>query len=759
MNGAALVLPEGEKVMAVDRLASLIKRQQITVFFVTTALFNTLVDFQLDCFRDIRNVLFGGERISVEHSRKALEYMGKGRIIHVYGPTETTVYATYYFIDTIADNAVTIPIGKPISNTGVYLLDKNLKPVPIGVSGEVYISGKGTARGYLNRPELTAEKFLSASYRSYRTYISKKIYKTGDLARWLPDGNIEFIGRIDHQVKLRGFRIELGEIESRLVNHDGIKEAVVLLKEDKQGSRGYLCAYYVSSSGVSLAVSELREYLSKGLPHYMIPSYFVQIDEIPLTSNGKVDRRKLPEPVVASADRYEAPGNEIEEKLVEIWAEVLNIDGTSIGVNDNFFELGGHSLKATVVMSMIRRVFNVPLALSELFKGPFIRQLSRTIAEAVTEQYISVEAVEKKDYYVLSSAQKRLYILQQTDEADMTYNMPLVRVLEGKLDKERLATAFRRLIARHESFRTSFGMVHGEPVQKIHREVSFEIEWGEKSSFLKDLIRPFALSQAPLLRVGLVKLESEKHLLIIDMHHIISDGTSMKIFINDFTALYAHPGKELPPLRLQYKDFSRWQNSKKGKEILKAQEKYWLAQFMDEVPELELNYDYLIPVKRDPGGNRYDFELTPEKTELIKQLAQEEGVTLFMFLLAIYVVLLHKLSWSEDIVVGTPVMAREHAELHSIIGMFVNTLAIRNCPSGDKPFKDFLKEVKQRTLQAFENQAYPFDELVEKIRVKVNEQVELVNTMFALQNIELPQADIPGLVLKPYDYKHPVARF
>jgi len=829
LNGAALVVPEGEKVMAVDRLGALIKREQITVFFVTTALFNTLVDLRLDCFQYIRNVLFGGERISVEHSRKALEYMGKGRLIHVYGPTETTVYATYFFIDTIADNAVTIPIGKPLANTEIYLLDKNLKPVPIGVSGEVYISGKGTARGYLNRPELTAEKFdhdlwdcLDYQDKKVSGKKSYPIYRTGDLGRWLSDGNIEFLGRIDHQVKLRGFRIELGEIESQLIKHNEIKEAVVLLKEDKQGTQGYLCAYYVPGSVVSLSVSELREYLSKSLPHYMIPSYFVQIDKIPLTANGKVHRERLPEPAVTQGDRYEAPGNEIEEKLVKIWATILNLDSRFIGVNDNFFELGGHSLKATAAMSRIQNVFGVRLTLSDLFARPFIRQLARCIEKAGAYRYISIEPVEKKNYYPLSSTQKRLYIMQQADEEDMTYNMPLLRILAGNPDKERLEKTFHRLILRHESFRTSFGMIEGQVVQQIHDDVEFEMEYYQAeveeeqswlfegtrglaplstefaerkaqsavrkekrhapcavrcASTIKNFIRPFDLSQAPLLRVGLIELphtpaalrsypsqegKEPGYILMIDMHHIISDGASMKVLIDDFIALYANAGETLSPLpplpslRLQYKDFSGWQNRIERREIIKTQEEYWLAQFRDPIPILNLMYDYPSPVKRDSRGNRFDFRLTREETDILKHLAREEEVTHFMLLLAIYLVLLHKLSWNEDIVVGTPVIGRDHAGLLPIIGMFVNTLALRNYPSGNKTFRGFLKEIRQRTLQAFDNQAYPFELLVEKTAARGN---LLFDTMFAFQDLDIPEVEIPGLTVKPFDYKHPAARF
>jgi acyl-coenzyme A synthetase/AMP-(fatty) acid ligase/acyl carrier protein len=387
LNSAALVMIEREDVLSVERLSEVIKREGITVFFVTTALFNTLVDLDLGCFAGIRKVLFGGERVSVEHSGKILEYLGKNKVIHVYGPTETTVYATYYFINSIDKTAGTIPIGKPLSNTTADILDRYLTPVPIGVSGELYIGGTGTARGYLNSPELTSEKFLFAPYKSYRTYFSKKLYKTGDLARWLPDGNIEFIGRIDHQVKIRGFRIELGEIESRLLAHDEIKEVVVFSKEDNRGTPRYLCAYLVSDK--ELSTTGLREYLSKSLPGYMIPAYFVRVEKIPLTSNGKVDRKALPEPGSGrrSGVDYAPPCNEIEKRLVDIWSEMLRVSSpVNISIDDNFFELGGQSLLAMQMASRLKDDFHVTIPLVAFFQEGTIRRIAQLIEQLQAEK-------------------------------------------------------------------------------------------------------------------------------------------------------------------------------------------------------------------------------------------------------------------------------------------------------------------------------------------------------------------------------------
>jgi len=751
LNGAVLVMMEEQKVPAVDRVSGLLKGGAISVFFVTTALFNTLVDLDISCFTGVRKVLFGGERVSVEHSGKALGYLGEGRVIHVYGPTETTVYATYYPLDAIDETAGTIPIGRPIANTCTYILDRNVRPVPLGVSGEIYIGGKGTARGYLNRPELTAEKFPSVSS------VAKKLYKTGDLARQLPDGNIEFLGRIDHQVKIRGFRIELGEIEHYLLGHDDINEAVVIVTAHEQTDK-YLCAYVVSDS--ELSISRLRDYLKNGLPGYMVPTYVIQLERIPLTANGKVDLKALPEPGAAIREPHEAPSDETEKTLAGIWAETLGIPVEKIGVNDDFFHIGGHSLKAAVVLAMIRKAFNVKMTLSQLFTHTTLRRLSEYIKKSAPAKHISLEAAEKKDYYPLAPAQKRLYILQQMEKDDMTYNMPVVVFLEGEPQSERLQKTFHRLTRRHESLRTSFQMVAGEPVQRIHEKVECEIQYFLATEDTEDteFVRPFDLSEAPQFRVGLVKQEEKKYILMVDMHHIVSDGTSMGILIRELMGLYG--GEELPALRLQYKDFSLWQVSGEGKKALEQQEQYWLKQFQGELPLVELPCDYPRPLKQNFAGSTLFFEMDSEKNRALKELAKEEEITLFMLLTALYSVLLWKLSGSEDIVVGTAAAGREDTETRHIMGMFVNTLAIRSHPSGDKTFSHFLTEIKEKTLEAFENQAYPFEDLIEKIAAdRDTSRNPIFDTLFTLQNLDIPALEIPGLKLKPFDYDHPFSKF
>ncbi|MDQ1349859.1 MAG: Amino acid adenylation protein, partial [Acidobacteriota bacterium] len=715
LNGAALVLADRETVAAVNQLVALIKRQQVTVFFVTTALFNTLVDLELTCLKNIRKVLFGGERVSVGHSRKALAALGKEKIIHVYGPTETTVYAAYYFIDHIAEQAVTIPIGKPIANTTIFILDKYLNVVPPGVIGEIYIGGEGVARGYLNNPELTSDRF-NRSYGSYKTYIN---YKTGDLARRLPDGNIEFSGRIDQQLKIRGFRIELGEIENVLIKHKDIKEAVVTPREDKTGDK-YLCAYFVPQHANIPKKSELTSYLSGFLPGYMIPLHFVAVDKIPLNANGKVDYKALPLPgFPEAAANYTAPRNEMEKKLVELWSLVLGVEKDKISIDNNFFRLGGQSLKLILLAARVHKEFDVMIPISKFFEVSTVKDMAQYVKSAAQDKYSAIEPVEKRDYYPMTPAQIRMYIMQAANPVSINYNMPLFTRLEGPMGKTKLEAVFRQLIRRHESLRTSFHLVKNEPAQRVHGDVEFTVEYYDLAApmlgdpIIKSFVRSFDLSCAPLLRVGLIKTGENEHIFMVDMHHIISDGISLNVLIKEFLKLCR--GDILPELRLQYKDFSQWQNNRVVSGRIKKQEEYWLNVFRGPLPVLEISTDYPRSTDRDFKGCQMDFDIDGADGEQLRNLAVKEGVTLFMVMLTICNVLLFKLSGQKDIIVGTSVAGRSHADLDNIIGVFINTLALRNYPQGNKRFSDFLREIKQRTLEAFDNQDYQFEDLVGQV--------------------------------------------
>ena len=534
LSGSRIIILDSKSIKNPLDIKKCIISKCITNLSGVLTLYRALLTYS-ECseLQSLKTVTLGGEKITESILIESKKSNPECEIINEYGPTENTIVSTI-MRDVRIDKQITI--GKPISNTRIYIVDKNNKLQAVGVPGELCISGNGLARGYLNRPELTKEKFVQNPYEP-----GERMYKTGDLARWLPDGNIEFIGRIDHQVKIRGFRIELGEIESQLLKHEEIKEAVVIDREDKEGNK-YLCAYIVSNK--EMTVIELREHLSKELPDYMVPAYFMQLEKIPLTSNGKIDRKALPEPDgdINTGVEYVAPRNEIEEKIVKVWSEVLGVE--KIGIDDNFFALGGHSLKAIQVVSMIHKDLNAELSISELFNKPTIRQVGEYIKNSKVSIYTSIEPVEEKEAYEVSSAQKRLYALNQFAKEEINYNIPSVMVVEGKLDKERVEEAFKKLVERHESFRTSFEMIDENIVQRIHKETVLDIEYCEiedKKEIIdqeiQSFIRPFDLSKAPLLRVKLEKVSDEKHLLMFDMHHIISDGTSMSIIMREFSKL------------------------------------------------------------------------------------------------------------------------------------------------------------------------------------------------------------------------------
>jgi tyrocidine synthetase-3 len=769
-SGAVLVLVDKNTLLDKNKFEAFIASRSITHLHTVPSFLNQV---KLNATYALKRVISGGDVCPLDLAKRLIKYTN---FYNEYGPTETTITSIELKVADKVVNGISpgLPIGTPISNTSIYLLDKWMKPVPPGTAGELYIGGEGVSRGYLNRPELTAEKFILDPFSSptanegfpARNY---RLYRTGDLARWLPDGNIDFIGRIDHQIKIRGFRIETGEIENQLLEHKEIKEAVVMVREDSGGDR-CLTAYYVSD--IELPGPILREYLLKILPDYMIPTYFMQLDQLPLIpTTGKVDRRTLPTPEGKAYGEYIAPGNETEKALSDIWSAVLGREKELIGIEDNFSQLGGHSLKATALATMIHKIFNIKISLVELFKRPTIREQSEYIKRTVEDRYISIEKAEKREYYKTSSAQKRLYFLQQMDELGTAYNMSSAWVLEGKIDKNRLEKALRKLIQRHQSLRTFFEIINGEPVQLIGKEVDFEIEHyctesgGEfiypstgTEQIIRRFIRPFDLSRSPLLRVGLIKKEFLKYIIMVDMHHIISDGMSVGIFVKEFSVVCA--GIELPVLEFQYKDFSQWEYCLKTKKMLKKQEEFWLKEFPGEIPLLDLPADFARPTALDVEGGTLDFIIGKNETEKLRALALKEDSTLYMVLLSLFNILLSKLSGREDIVVGSPIAGRRHIELEKIIGMFVNTLVLRNYPSGDKTFNVFLREVKERTLAVFANQEYPFENLVEKVAVSRDiGRNPLFDVMFILQNIDTPEIKIPGLELTPYEFDNRISRF
>jgi len=741
MGGGRLVILErgGEK--DPQAILASIERNSVTHVNFVPSMFNAFIDHvkgeNRNRLSSLKYIFLAGEVLLPAWVEKFRNLGTTIFLENIYGPTESTIYASRYSLAEW-EGPGPIPIGKPLQNLKLYILDTKDCIQPINLVGELCISGIGLARGYLNRPDLTAEKFIDFHHSSFIIHHSK-LYCTGDLARWLPDGNIEFRGRMDQQVKIRGFRIEPGEIEGRLSNHQSIKEAVVVAREGESGDK-YLCAYIVL--GTELGVSELREYLAKDLPDYMIPSYFVYLERIPLTPNGKLDRKALPDPKVETGREYAAPRDKVEEKLIEIWADMLGIDESDIGIDTNFFYLGGHSLKATILAARIHKEFNVKVPLGEIFKTPTIRGLSEFIKRSVEEKYKAIEPAEEKEYYPLSPVQKRMYVLQQMQLESKSYNIPMVMTLEGDINYENLQDTFRQLIKRHESLRTSFAMMKGETVQIIHKEVGFMMDYCESDEenvrkIAANFLRPFDLSSAPLLRAGLIKINRDKHVLMVDIHHIISDGVSQRIMIKEFTTIYR--GEKLPPLRIQYKDFSQWQNRLLESGSMNKQKEYWLSKFKaGAVPVLNMPLDYpRPPVRNVDAGDYLIFSLDEGLSKKIVRIMGKMQVTLSMMLLAVYNILLYLYSRQEDIVIGIIITGRTHADLENVIGMFVNTIPLRSYPEKNKKFGEFLTEVKQNSLSTFENQDFPLDELVIELGLQGETgRSALFDVAFILDNIE-----------------------
>ena len=753
-GNAVVIYSDDEKELLIDKI---IEENKVDIIKLTPS-YLKLIRHRDHGQSRIKTFILGGEELETALAGDIFNgYKGDVEIYNEYGPTETVIGSMIYPFDPRIDKRKTVPIGIPINNTGIYLLTGNLDPVPTGITGELYISGVGVARGYLNQPGLTAEKFVDNPFA-----LGQPMYRTGDIARRLPDRNIEFLGRKDFQVKIRGYRVELGEIENHLLNFDKIESVVVTARQEEDTSP-QLCACIVSQAAYTS--SELREYLLKKLPAYMIPTYFAQVEEMPLTPNGKVNR-KLLEAVDVKIDtgiEYTAPRDKTEKKLAGIWSEVLGLKKEMIDIDANFFDLGGHSLKAIILVSRIHKEMDIKVPLVEMFEAPFIRELAQYLKKARQEKYTSIQPAEEKDYYPLSSAQKRLYFLYRMDTGSISYNTPIVVRFEGGLQKEAVEKSFNLLIQRHETLRTSFQPHEDEIVQRVHGDIAFNTAYYQAAadrvkSIIDRFIRPFDLGQAPLLKVGLIEIGTQDHIMMIDMHHIITDGMSASVFLNDLMTISR--GKTLSPLKIQYKDYAQWQTGEKRKNEIKSQEDYWLGEFAGEIPVFELPYDFPRPVVQSFEGSAVSFTIGADETSALKELVSEKEVTLFMVLLALFNILLAKLSNQEDIIIGTAIEGRRSVDLAQIMGMFVNSLALRNQPAGSKSFNAFLREVRARTLAAYDNQDYQFEDLVEKVSVtRDTGRNPLFDVMFSMMNIEIPEVRIPGLKLTGYEFEYNISKF
>ncbi len=696
-----------------------------------------------DCLGCMKYIMLGGERVDsavVEQIRS----ISNADIADVYGPSETTVWSSVWQIP--SDYSGEISVGQPISNTQIYIL-RGTALCGIGMPGELCIAGDGVARGYVNRPELTSEKFIANPFGEGR------LYRTGDLARLLPDGNIDYLGRIDEQVKIRGFRIELGEIESKLRELEYVRDCAVIARDDSSGDKA-IYAYIVSDTNA--AMSDVREALKKSLPEYMLPSYMMQIDTIPVTSNGKLDKRALPDIESRSVGEYAAPSTETERIICGIFAEILGCE--RVGANDSFFELGGHSLRATRLVNRIEAETGHRIALREVFANTTPHELAALVSKNTEGQYERIPLAQQQDYYPMSSTQKRTYLVCQMDGSGIAYNMPNVYRLTGEVDEEKLRSAVQNILDRHEILRTQFITRNGEPIQHLLPHIDADFEYmtdtqTDEKTLVNRFIRPFDLSCPPLVRTRLIK-RSEGYLLMLDMHHIVADGMSISVFMSELSALYS--GKTLAPLDRQYKDYSQWMRTRD----LSAHKEFWKGRFDDEIPTLDLPTDFARPQEQSFNGGCVSAQTDAKLYDGIKALSAKTGATEYMIFLAAAMVLLSKYSRQEDIVIGSPISGRTHKDTEGMLGMFVNTLALRGKPENDKTFTAFLSEIKEACLLAYEHQEYPFEELVEAVEVKRDlSRNPLFDVMLVMQNTEQAAPNLGGARAEVIETEDTVSKF
>ncbi|HKU72447.1 MAG TPA: amino acid adenylation domain-containing protein [Pyrinomonadaceae bacterium] len=723
-----------------------------------------------------RTLVIGGEALLAESLSYWREQPGATRLINEYGPTETVVGCCVYEVAATDECTGVVPIGKPIANTELFIFDEHLQAVAIGVAGELFIGGAGIARGYLRRPELTAESFVP---HPYSAEPGARLYKTGDAARYRKDGNIEFLGRLDHQVKIRGYRIELHEIEAVLGVHEMVRDAVVVALAE--GSEKRLVAFIVAAGERGVQAGELRRYLKERLPDYMIPAAFMFLKALPLTPNGKVDRSALSSTnttKLETATEDADPRTQIEEMLFGMWAEVLRIE--QVGTNDSFFELGGHSLLATQLMSRVREAFQVEVPLHRFFDSPTIKALAENIESELRKgqglEYPPISVRKEKDEWQLSYAQQRVWFVSHLAPQSAVYNISAAVRLHGQLNIKALEQTLSEITRRHEILRAVFPLKDGRPSQKIslHQPVLIPVielsgltdeeQEVKKKELLTDAARqPFDLTRGPLLRLTLLRFSDQRHVILLTMHHIISDGWSADILIREIATLYAgfvqDRPSSLPELPLQYADFADWQRQWLTGEVLDRQLAYWKQQ-LAEVPVLELPADRPRQIVRSFRGARHSFRLERSLSDSLKQLSRREATTLFMTLMVGFKVLLHRYTGQYDISVGTPIAGRNRVEIEGLIGFFINTLVLRTDLSGNPTVRELLRREREVAVNAYAHQDVPFEKLVEELHPQRNlSHTPLFQVMMVLQNTQQTALELTGLILEGEPVASDTAKF
>ncbi|HVS00902.1 MAG TPA: amino acid adenylation domain-containing protein, partial [Thermoanaerobaculia bacterium] len=774
LAGAAVVLHADPAGSSFEQYLEFVAEQELSILNLPASFWHDWVAELSRAPRplppSLRVMIVGNEKALPERFAAWRRLIGEGvRSTNAYGPTEDTVTTTIYESALGPDEEVqrTVPIGRPLDNKQVYVLDGEMRPVPVGVPGELYVGGAGLARGYLGRPDWTVEKFVPNPFGGLWDAPGSRLYRTGDLARYLPQGNVEFLGRVDHQVKIRGFRIELEEVETVLRQHPEVDSAVVLAREDQPGDKR-LVAYLVGESGpVRTPVSELRRYVRERLPEYMVPSAFVALASWPLTPNGKLDRKALPAPEEVRPEpetSYAAPRTPAEELLADIWAEVLGLE--RVGVEDDFFELGGHSLLATRVVSRVREVFGITVPLRALFETSTVEGLARRIE--LEERGAVLQTIPRADRSAplpLSFAQERLWLIDQLEPDSARYNLPVVVRMQGRLDVPVFAAALDEIARRHEVLRTTFVLAGESPAQVVapaRRGMPPVVDLGglpeaERQAetvrlSLEESLRPFDLAAGPLLRVALLRLAAESHIAVVGLHHIVSDGWSIGMLTRELGTLYEafSAGRPSPLLELavQYADFAVWQRGWLQGEALESQLAYWRERLAGAPALLELAADRPRPAVQGLRGASREVRLTADLAAGLRALGRREGATLFMTLLGLFQALLGRRAGIEDLVVGSPIAGRTRSEVEPLIGFFVNTLVLRSDLSGGPGLRELLQRVRESALGAYAHQDVPFEKLVEELAPDRDlGRTPLFQAMFVLQNAPEIVLELPGLCL------------
>lgn len=754
LNGAKLVLNTEEIISNISLYCENILRNKITALYIPPNILNevyTLLSKNSKVY--INKLLVGVEPIKNGTLNQYYDLNPNMIIVNGYGPTEATICSTALVYSKNADINSFVSIGRPLYNNKIYIMDSDNNLCPIGVNGEIYIAGDGVGKGYLNNEIETSKSFI----HSYISNDLSLLYKTGDLAKWNEDGTISFSGRLDNQVKLSGYRIELSEINNCINQYSGIGSVYTTIM--KNNNKDCIVSYITSKYTVD--IENLVTFLRSKLPFYMIPTFLIQIDNFPLTPNGKIDKHKLPLPNFESTTDYIEPNTDTEKALFDILTSLLGID--KISITDNLFDYGMDSLLAIKLAVRILDELHVSITVKDVFQQPRIKELALYISSLANVNRNSISAINKRNYYPLSSAQKRIYYSSNMNKNSVLYNISGGIVIDHNLDINRLQESFQTLVNRHEVLRTHFDVVDNDVFQFIDDNVTFSLitetsKSDDLDSLYSTFLKPFDLSKAPLFRAKVIYLPSGKKFLLIDMHHIISDGTSLNILLKELCSLYNN--QSLYESNIDYKDFTIWEQQLFETDNFQKSKDFWVKQYKDEIPLLNMPSTFSRPSVKSFDGTSYYTKLPNDIFEKIHTISNSLGITPYMLFLSAYYILLSKYSSQDDIVIGTPIVNRELPELSNMVGMFVNTLALRNTVNHSYSFREFTNKLKEYCLSAFQNQIYPFDELIKDINFKRdNSRNPLFDIMFIYQNAGYPEIDFNGCKAEYYIPNSNVSKF